>query len=265
MREVLKSFPKTDNKLFAIDLCGISYCDGSYKIKRENSKCHCFEYIISGTGTVVTDKGNIHPEQGDVYFLRAGEDHFYYSDSESPWTKIWFNIRGELIDKLVDMYGIGDVHLFKNCRVFSLFDEFNKNANSVMDYRDIENQNAIILHQIIQAMADCIDVEERKYSEDAIVIKEYIDSNYSKPIKIEELSGLIYRSQSQTIRIFKKNYGMTPYEYALKRKMYVAKQLLKSTRMPIREISAELGFANEHYFSSCFKQHVGMTPGKYRK
>ncbi len=134
-----------------------------------------------------------------------------------------------------------------------------------MDRHSIENRNAVIVHEIIQAMAECVYTEERKYSEDAVILKEYIDANYSKSIKIEDLSALIYRSQSQTIRIFKKNYAVTPYEYALKRKMYVAKQLLKSTRMPIREIASELGFTNEHYFSSCFKQHVGTTPGKYRK
>ena len=134
-----------------------------------------------------------------------------------------------------------------------------------MDRRSIETQNAVIVLQIIQAMAECIYPPEDKYTEDAVILKEYIDTNYNKQIKIEELSELIYRSESQTIRIFKKNFNMTPYEYALGRKIHVAKQLLKNTRMPIREIAMELGFTNEHYFSSCFKQHVGQTPGQYRK
>ncbi len=112
MREVLKSFPKTDNTLFSIDLCGTSYCDGSYKMNRKKSPFFVFEYIISGTGTIVTKNGIVHPEAGDVYMLRAGEDHNYYSDADTPWTKIWFNIRGELVEKLVDMYGIGDTYIF---------------------------------------------------------------------------------------------------------------------------------------------------------
>lgn len=265
MREVIKSFPKKSGGIFTIDLCGMSYCDGSYKIIRKNSPCHCFEYIISGTGTIETKNGKLHPEAGDVYFLRAGEDHRYHSDAEEPWTKIWINAKGELIDRLIELYGIGEHILFKNCRIFSLFDEFRKNADSIMDRDSIEAQNAIILHQIIQAMAECIYPKEEKFSDDAMVLKEYIDTNYGKTIKIEELSELIYRSQSQTIRIFKKNFGMTPYEYALTRKIHVAKQLLKNTRLPIREIAPELGFTNEHYFSSFFKQHVGMTPGQYRK
>lgn len=266
MREILKSFSKNDEDgILSIQLCGMSYCDASYKIIRKKSNIHCFEYIISGTGTVVTKSGKVHPEAGDVYFLKKGDDHVYYADPDKPWTKIWFNVRGELVDRLIELYGIGENNLFKNCRVFSLFDEFNKNVDSVMDKRSIIDNNAVIIHKIIQAMAACVSHGDVLMSDDAVKLKEYIDVNYSKTIKIDELSALIYRSQSQTIRIFKKYYGQTPYEYALTRKMQVAKQLLKSTRMPIREISGELGFTNEHYFSSCFKKHVGITPGQYRK
>ena len=134
-----------------------------------------------------------------------------------------------------------------------------------MDRKSIENQNAVIIHKIIQCMAECIYKNDSRYSEDAITLRDFIDSNYNRQVRIEELGALIYRSPSQTIRIFKKNFGIAPYEYALRRKMQAACQLLKDTRMPIREIAGSLGFSNEHYFSSCFKSHMGITPGKYRK
>ncbi len=265
MREILKSFPKSEGEMLSINLCGMSYCDGSYKIHRKNSEIHCFEYIISGTGTIVTDKGKLHPQAGDVYFLKQGEEHLYYSDAKNPWTKIWFNISGPIVDNLIELYNISDQRLFKNCKVFRLFDEFNKNVDSPMDRKSILDSNTLILHEIIQEMSNCISKSKDDFSEDAQKLKEYIDANYGKTIRIEDLAALIFRSQSQTIRIFKKYYDMTPYEYALKRKMQVAEHLLKGTRLSIREISNELGFNNEHYFSSCFKHHMGMTPGQYRK
>ena len=114
-------------------------------------------------------------------------------------------------------------------------------------------------------MANCVSKEKGDFSDDALKLKEYIEVNYNKTIRIEDLAAIIYRSQSQTIRIFKKYFDMTPYEYALKRKMQVAEQLLKGSRLSIREISNELGFTNEHYFSTAFKHHMGLTPGQYRK
>lgn len=265
MREIIKSPPKTDNPLFGIQLCGTSFCDGSYYINRPQSKIHCFEYIIRGCGTVVSNGQKLHPREGDVYFLKAGDDHLYYSDAKDPWTKIWFNIKGSLIDSLIEQYGIADIRLFRNCRVLGLFEDFVKNVGGGMDIRSVENQNAVIVHQIIQCMAECARPADNRYSDDAMILRDFIDLNYNRHVRTEELSELIFRSQSQTIRIFKKNFGIAPYEYALKRRMQVACQLLKNTRMPIREIASSLGFSNEHYFSSCFKAQTGITPGKYRK
>lgn len=265
MREILKTFPSSEGEILSINLCGMSYCDGTYRITRKNSSIHCFEYIISGKGTIVTKNGRFHPEAGDVYYLKKGEDHLYYSDDKNPWQKIWFNISGPIVDRLIELYKIDGHYLFKNCRVFRLFDEFNKNVDSPMDRQSILDSNAVILHQIIQEMAACITKAKNEFSDDALRLKEYIDTNYKNPIRVEDLAAIIYRSQSQTIRIFKKYFDMTPYEYALKRKMQVAEQLLKGTRLSVREIATELGFTNEHYFSTAFKHHMGMTPGKCRK
>ncbi len=265
MKEIIYSFVKSDNPIFNIQLCGVSYCDGSYVIKRSASKIHSFEYIISGRGTIVVKGQKYHPKEGDVYYLKAGEDHYYYSDPQEPWVKIWFNIRGGLVDSLISQYGISEISLFENCRIQSLFEEFNSNASSGMDMRTVESQNAVVLHRIIQEMSRCVNSGSNDYSEDALAMKEFIDSHCDMRITTGDLANIIYRSQSQAIRIFKKNFGITPYEYALRRKIQVASQLLKSTRMPIREIASYVGFSNEHYFSISFKAHTGTTPGKYRR
>lgn len=265
MKEIIKSFPKSSELLFNISLCGTSYCDGSYRVFRPHSLIHCFEYIISGTGTVSVNGQVFHPSAGDVYFLKAGDDHYYYSDAQDPWTKIWFNISGSLVDSLIEQYGISDIRLFGDCDARALFEEFIDNANRSDDIKTIKSRNAITLHRIIQCMSECIKSGESEYPEDALRLRDYIDKNYQCRISISELGALIYRSDSQTTRIFKKNFGMTPYEYSLKLRMQAACQLLRNTRMSVKEISASLGFSNEHYFSSCFKERVGFTPMQYRR
>lgn len=263
MNEKLHSFPFTDDPVFDIRLCGTSYCDGSYRIDRKRSQVHNFEYIISGSGTVVTPQGELHPQTGDLYFLPAGEDHLYYSDAGDPWVKIWFNVTGGLAETLTRQYGVADKRLFHGCDARELFEEFIANVDGGADAKTVKMQNAVVMHRVIQLMAES--AKDGGFSEDAAALRDYIDVNYAGKIRISDLSALIYRSPSQTIRIFRKNFGVTPYEYALTRKMQAAKELLKNTRMPVSGIAAALGFANEHYFSSCFKAQVGLTPGKYRK
>lgn len=44
-----------------------------------------------------------------------------------------------------------------------------------------------------------------------------------------------------------------------------ARALLRSTDMPIGQISDELHFDNASFFAKYFKRHVGLTPGQYRR
>ena len=82
---------------------------------------------------------------------------------------------------------------------------------------------------------------------------------------IEMLCKQISRSESQTIRIFRKLFGVTPYQYVLSKKIGLAKKLLENTNLSIKEISQKLCFSNEFSFSKAFKKKVGDSPQTYKK
>ncbi|MEG1685562.1 MAG: helix-turn-helix domain-containing protein, partial [Bacteroides sp.] len=43
-----------------------------------------------------------------------------------------------------------------------------------------------------------------------------------------------------------------------------AKAQLKSTNLPVNQISDSLNFANVSFFGKYFKRYVGLSPQKYR-
>ena len=53
-------------------------------------------------------------------------------------------------------------------------------------------------------------------------------------------------------------------EYKQLQRMNVAKNLLSTTTMSIKEISNIVGFKDPLYFGRCFKQATGRTPTGYR-
>ena len=113
MREEFINQPAFDSGLpFSIEIAGISYCDGSYRIVRNNSPVVCLEYVISGSGTVKTDGKTFYPSAGDTYMLHVGENQYYWSDKSNPWKKYWININGSNFKKLLDVFKLNKSHHF---------------------------------------------------------------------------------------------------------------------------------------------------------
>ena len=64
---------------------------------------------------------------------------------------------------------------------------------------------------------------------------------------------------------FKEKLGMSPLEYLTLLRVEHAKELLASTDLTIREISARTGYYDAGSFIRRFKQVTGETPLQYRR
>lgn len=267
MREEFVHFPKIEDEIpFRIELAGTSFCDGSYKIYRRKSGCMVAEYIISGEGTVILDGKQYYAREGDIYMLPPGRDHLYYSDNANPWVKIWFNARGPLIDGLFSAYDSRTMAVFPQAGggefITRIHDIGRDDSNSA---REKHEKAAVVFHELLQYLHAKYYTREKNYSQETALLKEYIDNHVTRNITLKELGDMVYLSESQIIRIFKRDLGITPYEYILSLKMEQAKLMLRSTGLMVKEIAFQLGFCDEHYFTYLFKQRMGKTPTGYRK
>lgn len=97
-------------------------------------------------------------------------------------------------------------------------------------------------------------------------IREYLEQNIRSVIGISNLTEYFGFSQTYLIRTFREEYGSSPIEYLIMCKMEYAKEQLQSClKKTIREISEELGYSNQYYFSRAFKKIVGISPIEYKK
>ncbi len=262
---IIKPAVSDENKIFCPLLCGITYPDKNYRIKRKNSDFYVIEYVISGEGTIINNGKRYSLCAGDSYILSEGGNHEYFSAGENPWSKIWLNVKGNIISPLLSVYGLDGITLVKGV---DIYDEMKKilkiNKSDKLSSREKSLETQLVFCRILNMLHDGLN-EDKGVSEEATILKEYINSHYSEEITIEKLSKLIFRSESQTVRIFKGAYEMTPYDYVIFCRIKNAVFLLKNTRMPIKEIAYGTGFKDEHHFSNVFKKRIGKTPMEYRK
>lgn len=104
-----------------------------------------------------------------------------------------------------------------------------------------------------------------KSSEEIVcLVKEYIQKNYASQINLSLLAEQFGFSQPYLTKIFSKHTGSTPAKYIKEYRISVAKQLLKTTDLPVFSISKKSGFTDQFYFCKTFKTLVGVTPSQYR-
>ncbi len=248
--------------LLNIQMCGITYPDRNYEIGRDRSVVACLEYIEKGMGTLQIDGQTFYPEEGDTYFLQVGTTHHYFSDKENPWKKIFINASGSLLDRLIEGYGLENIYYFKGL-------DLSREMGSIIDLAK-ENQESstqeiiCILNRAFFKMREHVRGIDHA-SDPAEKMREYLRNHAATKFKMEDLCKYISHSESQTIKIFKKAYGITPYAYFLEKKIKLAKDMLINTNLSVKQIADHLSFADEYYFSNIFKQKTGLSPTKYRK
>ena len=248
---------------FDIEVAGFSYCDESYLINRPKSAVTCIEYIIDGKGYINFDGKQYTACKGDVYILNTGHDQFYYSDKEWPWKKMWVNVRGDYVTQILNYYKIGNIYVFKDCAVQNLFDEMLEVATSKMPQEDIKDECNIIFMKIVQYLARKYTLHTNKTSI-ANKLKDLIDSDINFKKSLDDYSKLIYSTKQYAISEFNKEYGITPYQYIISRKVLAAENLLANSNLPIAHIAELLSFEDAHYFSYFFKKHKSISPKQYR-
>lgn len=97
-------------------------------------------------------------------------------------------------------------------------------------------------------------------------VKKLIADNLSVGnLQRDELAAMVHVSSGYLGRIFKKETGFAISDYIVKKRIYVAKQLLAKTSLSITDVSSRVGFSYSSYFTKTFKEHTGMTPQEFRQ
>ena len=261
--EIYRINQKSETRdLIKFHLCGTTFPDKSYRIKRPLSTISCIEYVEEGCGTVHLDEKIFRPHKGDSYFLQAGKAQYYYSDTETPWKKHFINISGKLAESLAEGYGLSNVSYFEGLDLGNELSRIIELAKN--EYDDHTPEFIAILNEIFLKMRNHVKNGDGLPHPEA-EMKDFLNTQITSPFRIDLLCKHISKSESQTIRLFKEAFGTTPYAYVLDKKMGLAKKLLTDTNLTVKQIADKLCFADEYYFSNLFKKKTGVTPSAYRK
>lgn len=139
--------------------------------------------------------------------------------------------------------------------------EFNERQSGYMV--QIENSLRQIIISAIRSVAQITDIK----GEDTIhmtKIDRFLDKHIDFMGPVERLFKEVGVSRSSGYSLFHTNFGISPKEYILRRKVVLAKEMLQGGK-DISSIAYVLGFSSSQNFATTFKKFTCCIPSDYKK
>jgi AraC-like DNA-binding protein len=89
----------------------------------------------------------------------------------------------------------------------------------------------------------------------------YIDAHLDEPVSVRELVKVSGLSESRCKSRFKREIGVPPAEFWLRKKIERAIVLLKNR--PVTDVAYDLGFSSSQYFATVFKRYTLVNPSQF--
>lgn len=246
-------------------VAGITHPDPDYVIRRNPSfNLVVLEYVEAGAGFLEHAGQRWEPKAGDLYIIHPRTSHAYGSLPDNPWRKIWFNLRGPLIEDLLRHYGLDQTWHVPDCPLGSLF---RRGLRQIRENpREAHAHAALLAHRILLRTFEHVGSRQSaRLPPEAVRLRAFLEQHWNASPSLADMSRVVGRSPSQTIRIFRQTWGQTPHQFVLERKIAMAKTYLGNTAMTVQQIADALHFCDPNYFSAFFKRKTGHYPGQYRR
>lgn len=163
----------------------------------------------------------------------------------------------------------GDVPNNEQQAVLSYFEELRMvvqdNYNHTKNY--LRQQSGDYAQQL--SFLSLLKILTQRYTSDksspAKELHRFIEQNYKEDISIAKAAGDLSYSTSHLIRLFQKEYEISPKQYITVLRITDAKDLLINTSLSVSEISEREGFGSSSQFIFQFRKITGETPLQYRR
>lgn len=92
-----------------------------------------------------------------------------------------------------------------------------------------------------------------------------LERSVAEELHIQAVSESIGLSPFHFLRLFKRQTGVTPYQFLMRSRIRRAIQLLRVTERPVTEIAYDVGFGDLSNFINTFRRETGCSPRQFRK
>ena len=208
----------------------------------------------------------------DLIIINPHVQHTELSDLENPLSYIVIGLENveltssnedeEIRFHILNLKDTKDIFRFYFSQLLDEYQQTSQDSEQLCQ-NIIENLLILLGRQV--SLTTALAPIKRKSALLCIDIRQYIDNHFRENLTLDILAERAHVSKYHMVHIFTEEYGISPINYLIIRRIKEGQKLLKTTDHSLALISRTLGFSSPSYFSQVFKKHMQCSPLEYRK
>lgn len=244
---------KTDNNYFAYENIGEFHSDDEWIHPIRVIDSYELIFVLSGTVYLFEEDEKYELHTNECILLEKGKQHGGYRVSNGLTSFYWLHFHTDCampFKTFVDADFYDLKYLLKKLLHMSRTPVYNTDAldaASFLIFNELQNLTSF-----------------KSGNSFANKVAEYIRMKINKNVSVLSVAKHFGYSPDYISKLFKKIFGVGMKEYISAERMKYAKDLLLTTDLSVKEISAQTGFVNENHFIKFFNYHEGKSPSQFR-
>lgn len=244
-----------NGKYFSYDMVGEFHSVGEWLHPKRKISSHELILVLEGTVYIAEKKEKYALQKDHVLLLDPMREHYGYQAVNEPTTFFWFHFFTDMEMPLKhyvgnDIYEIK--HLLKKLLHISNTATYSTAAADATGY--------LIYEELFRLAAEKNECGRELFAK----IREYIRINLKKGLTVSDIAAQFGYNVDYIGKYFKKMQGVGLKEYLAAQRMKLAKDLLLTTDMSVKQIARKMGYEEENLFIKFFIYHEKISPTVFK-
>ncbi len=240
-----------------------------YLVDRSTFPFFVLEFVAEGTGWLELAGRRYRLRAGMTFWYGPGAHHTIRTEASRPMLKyyiVFTGIEGERLLEESPLRGWKAVQVSSPKEVVELFEILQREGASESEYgaRICAALVPVLITKITDRAVPYAIGESRALATFHRA-KHWIEQHYARLRTAEQAARACHVEVAYLSRLFQRFGHTTPYRFLMRLKMNRATELLVDGGMLVKEVAAELEFADAFHFSRVFKRLYGLSPGHFVK
>lgn len=223
-------------------------------------------YVVAGAGRAVLDDREFDVMPGMLVYVRPRQDHASIGDDDHEYELI--EIKWSCEDRAAEraMPDLPTVSVLarpeafiSGCQRVIAACPAPKGPNNWLSRARLAELLMVIDNETAPRV---VNDEVQRQVEMAV---EHIRTRFIESITVSQLAEMAGLSTSHFAAVFRQRIGVSPIELLLRMRLNAARDLLATTRLPIKQVARLCGFHSPQYFATLFARRTGQSPLAYRR